>query len=127
MLRDAPTLPLLPAVLLDPGVASSTPAVYRAYDAMGAGGEADAPELGRMADVRSVASLLATTRNDLEAPAIALQPRIGDALALLRAQPETLFARMSGSGSSCFALCSDERAAQALAGRLPRARACRLS
>lgn len=127
LLRSAPPLPPLPAVLLDPGAASSTPAVYRAYDAMGASGTAEAPELGSMADVQAVAHALVSTRNDLEAPAIALEPRIGEALDLLRAQPETLFARMSGSGSSCFALCADEAAAGRLAARLPGARACRLS
>jgi 4-diphosphocytidyl-2-C-methyl-D-erythritol kinase len=120
-------LPPLPAVLLDPGAASSTPAVYRAYDAMGAGGRADAPGLGDLPDVRTVAEALAATRNDLQAPAIALQPRIGEALDLLRAQPEVLFARMSGSGSSCFALCADDRSAGAVASRLPGAQACRLS
>lgn len=127
LLRAAPSLPPLPAVLLDPGEASSTPAVYRAYDAMGAGGTADTPTLAAMANVQAVAHALANTRNDLEAPAIALEPRIGEALERLRAQPEALFARMSGSGSSCFALCADDVAARALAARLPGARACRLS
>lgn len=127
LLRPAPALPPLPAVLLDPGAASSTPAVYRAYDAMGAEGTADAPALPDMADVQAVARALASTRNDLEAPAIALEPRIGEALDRLRAQPEALFARMSGSGSSCFALCADDAAARTLAARLPGARACRLA
>lgn len=126
-LGPAPVLPSLPAVLLDPGVASSTPAVYRAFDEMAVGGAADTPEFSDMSDVRDVARALAATRNDLEAPAVALQPRIGEALDLLRAQPEALFARMSGSGSSCFALCADDEAARALAARLPGAEACRLA
>jgi 4-diphosphocytidyl-2-C-methyl-D-erythritol kinase len=125
-LRDAPALPALPAVLLDTGVASSTPAVYRAYDAMGAAGEARGPELGDVTTVPALAAALAATRNDLEPPAIALEPRIGEALDLVRAQPEALFARMSGSGSSCFALCADDDAARRLAGRLSGARVCRL-
>ena len=42
-------------------------------------------------------------RNDLEAPAIALCPPIGDVLASLRATGAELV-RMSGSGATCFAL-----------------------
>lgn len=126
-LRPAPALPPIPAVLLDPGVPSSTPQVYRAYDAAGAPGGADTPIMpAALATVEDLVAVLQRTRNDLEAPAIALQPRIGEALAALRAAPETLFARMSGSGSSCFALCADDAAAAALAGRLPGAKACRL-
>ncbi len=43
-------------------------------------------------------------RNDLEAPAIALQPVIADVLAWLRALPGVRFVRMSGSGATCLAL-----------------------
>jgi 4-diphosphocytidyl-2-C-methyl-D-erythritol kinase len=57
-------------------------------------------------------------RNDLEAPAVGLQPMIGETLEVLRAAPETLMARMSGSGSACFALCADMVAAETLAARL---------
>jgi 4-diphosphocytidyl-2C-methyl-D-erythritol kinase len=46
--------------------------------------------------------LAAATRNDLEAPAVALEPRIGEVLEVLRDEPETLLARMSGSGATCF-------------------------
>ncbi len=42
-------------------------------------------------------------RNDLEAPALALCPAIGDVLAALRNTAPWL-ARMSGSGATCFAL-----------------------
>jgi 4-diphosphocytidyl-2-C-methyl-D-erythritol kinase len=56
-----------------------------------------------------VARFLARTRNDLEAPAISLQPAIGETLAELRGRPETLFARMSGSGATCFAICRGEQ------------------
>lgn len=43
-------------------------------------------------------------RNDLEIPAIAILPVIGEILALLSARPGVLLARMSGSGATCFAL-----------------------
>ena len=49
-------------------------------------------------------------RNDLEGPARALVPQIGDVLAWLSAQPGARFARMSGSGATCFALFDDEEA-----------------
>ncbi len=43
-------------------------------------------------------------RNDLEAPARAIAPMIGDVLDLLQTQPGVTLARMSGSGATCFAL-----------------------
>ena len=43
-------------------------------------------------------------RNDLEAPAISLQPVIADVLAWLRGLPGASLGRMSGSGATCFAL-----------------------
>jgi 4-diphosphocytidyl-2-C-methyl-D-erythritol kinase len=71
-------------------------------------------------------------RNDLEAPAIAVAPAVGAVLETLRDEPETLLARVSGSGGTCFALCADDIAAETLAERLeamaPRwwVRRCRL-
>ncbi len=47
---------------------------------------------------------LAETRNDLEAPAIALVPVIGDLIAGLAAVDGCILARMSGSGGSVFGL-----------------------
>ncbi|HVY35221.1 MAG TPA: 4-(cytidine 5'-diphospho)-2-C-methyl-D-erythritol kinase, partial [Caulobacteraceae bacterium] len=131
-LTPAPVLPPLPAVLVNPGVPSPTGAVYRAYDAMGAVGDADLPSAPVLGDVAAVSAWLADCRNDLQAPALALEPRIGQALDALSAAPQTLFARMSGSGATCFALCPDHDAARALAEQLTRdpplwwARACRL-
>jgi len=49
-------------------------------------------------------------RNDLEAPAIAILPVIGEILGLLALQPGVLLARMSGSGATCFALFEDTQA-----------------
>ena len=47
---------------------------------------------------------LASEANDLEAPAIALEPAIAEVLASLRAATGCRLARMSGSGATCFAL-----------------------
>ena len=59
-------------------------------------------------------------RNDLEAPARALVPAIGDVLDWLAAQPGANFVRMSGSGATCFALFDDEAARDAAAAACPR-------
>jgi 4-diphosphocytidyl-2-C-methyl-D-erythritol kinase len=123
-LEPAPLLPEICAVLVNPRAPSPTGPVYRAYDAAIAPGGAAPPDLpGEIADVAALAALLARTRNDLQAPAVALAPAIGAVLEALAAAPETLFARMSGSGATCFALCQDARAATALAARLVQAHA----
>jgi len=116
--------PDLDAVLINPRVPSPTGAVYRAYDEAGVRGGADAPDWpGLLKTPQALASFLGRTRNDLEAPAISLQPAIGAALATLRARSQTLFARMSGSGATCFGLCAGESErhdlARAIAGAHP--------
>jgi 4-diphosphocytidyl-2-C-methyl-D-erythritol kinase len=118
-LSPPPAFPALDAVLVNPLAASPTGPVYRRFDASGAHGDAtpiepDAP----LRTARDVARYLATCRNDLEAPAVALQPAIGEVLAVLHAQPKTLFARMSGSGATCFALCETAEAASTLAAAI---------
>ena len=117
-LSPAPAMPPLPAVLVNPGVPSPTGPVYRAYDASGAPGRADRPEPPPLRTVRAAAEWLARCRNDLEAPALQLEPRIGEALDALRAEPESLMVRMSGSGATCFALTNTRAEAETLAGRL---------
>lgn len=54
-------------------------------------------------------------RNDLERPAMRVQPAIGKALAVLRAMPAFSLAGMSGSGATCFGVVSDANEAQAAA------------
>ena len=116
-LSPAPVLPPLHAVLVNPRIASPTGAVYRAFDAAPpprAG--ADRPDLpAAFPDVGALAERLRDLRNDLEAPACALTPAAGEVLAALRTRPETLIARLSGSGATCFALCGDGGAADSLA------------
>ena len=135
VLSPAPPLPPLHAVLVNPGVPSPTGAVYRAYDAAVHPAGAERPFLpDDLESVEEVAAWLAVaTRNDLEAPAVALESRIGEALDVLRAERESLLVRMSGSGATCFALCAGDIEAETLAERLERARPdwwvrrCRLS
>ena len=133
ILSPAPAMPPLPAVLVNPGAPSPTGAVYRAYDASGAPGAADRPNPPSLKTVAAAAAWLAGCRNDLEPPALALEPRIGEALDALRAQPESLLTRMSGSGATCFALTASRAGAESLAARLAAAhplwwvKACTLS
>lgn len=79
-----------PVLLVNPGVAVPTGAVFAAWDGRdrGALDPGDAPG----------------GRNDLEPPARSLAPVIGDVVALLAAQPGVTLARMSGSGATCFGL-----------------------
>jgi 4-diphosphocytidyl-2-C-methyl-D-erythritol kinase len=132
-LSPAPAMPALPAVLVNPGVPSPTGAVYRAYDDSGAPGAADRPVAPRLDTVEAATRWLAACRNDLEPPALKLEPRIGEALDALKSAPESLLARMSGSGATSFCLCADLAAARALADRLASAhpawwvKACTLS
>jgi 4-diphosphocytidyl-2-C-methyl-D-erythritol kinase len=133
LIQPAPLAPVLDAVLVNPGAPSPTGAVFGAYDAAGAPGEADDPDLPPViGSAEEVAAILSLCRNDLEAPAIALTPVIGEVLSLLRDQSETLLARMSGSGATCFALCGGATEAESLAERIGQWRpdwwvaACRL-
>jgi len=119
ILAPAPALPDVGIVLVNPGVAVSTPAVFRART----GGFSDTarfPDQG-WRDAGSLAGTLLATRNDLEPPARLLVPAIGDVLDTLAAIPGCLLARMSGSGATCFALfaTADQAAAAARPLRRP--------
>ena len=59
-------------------------------------------------------------RNDLEQAAIAIVPQIGSVLGWLEAQQGATFARMSGSGATCFALFESEEARDSAADAVPR-------
>jgi 4-diphosphocytidyl-2-C-methyl-D-erythritol kinase len=109
-------LPALPALLVNPGVASPTGEVYRAYDA-GAPAGADRPAPPSAWDAATVIEWLALQRNDLQPPAVARAPVIGDAIAAASALPGVRLARMSGSGATVFAL-FDTAADAETAGRL---------
>jgi 4-diphosphocytidyl-2-C-methyl-D-erythritol kinase len=115
-LSPAPAMPPVDAVLVNPGVPCSTGAVYRAFDLGGAKGGADTPGLPEVfEDVSELAAVLSFCRNDLEAPATQVAPEVATVLDTLRGAPETLLARMSGSGATCFALCASTYDAEALA------------
>jgi len=63
------------------------------------------PDLGDpLTRPAQLALWLAETRNDLEPPAIALVPVIGDLIARLGAANGCILSRMSGSGATVFCL-----------------------
>lgn len=94
-------LPALAMVLVNPGMAMSTPAVFRGLESRNNPPLPPLPE--RPAFEELAGWLIANTRNDLEAPALAAAPAIADALDALRGEGAAL-ARMSGSGATCFGL-----------------------
>lgn len=115
-------LPPLPALLVNPGVPSSTGAVYQAFDD-GAPGRADRPVPPGDRSLASVIRWLAGQRNDLQTPAVALAPAVGEALAAVEVLPGARMTRMSGSGATVFALFDSAAGAgaagQALMARYP--------
>jgi 4-diphosphocytidyl-2-C-methyl-D-erythritol kinase len=115
-LTPAPDLPPLHAVLANPGRPSPTGAVYRAFDA-GPACATDRPAEPKSWSPRAVIDWLATQRNDLEAPAVRLEPAIGAALSAMAAAGARL-TRMSGSGATVFGLFDDAASAASAADRL---------
>jgi 4-diphosphocytidyl-2-C-methyl-D-erythritol kinase len=89
----------IPVLLVNPGVAVSTAAVFKAWNGQDAGpiGDGTPMEIAR------------NGRNDLELPARTIAPVIGAVLDRL-ARTSPVVVRMSGSGATCFALYADESA-----------------
>jgi 4-diphosphocytidyl-2-C-methyl-D-erythritol kinase len=100
-LTPAPRLPSCGLTLVNPGISVATADIFRARTGAFSA-EAALPH--SWPDAPTMAADLARLRNDLEPPAIAQQPVIAEVLAILRAQPACLLARMSGSGATCYAL-----------------------
>lgn len=114
-LDPAPPLPPVFAVLVNPGMALSTPAVFAARR----GPFSEPARLEEPArDAAGLARLLAARRNDLTEAAVSLAPAVAEVLAALEATPGCLLARLSGSGATCFGLYADRAVAETAAGRL---------
>ena len=97
-----PPLPELPMVLIHPGVALSTPAVFS--DLASADCAPMPDQIPGWTSPRDAADWLAGQRNDLAPAAVGLAPVIAEARAALQNTGPCLLARMSGSGSSVFGL-----------------------
>jgi 4-diphosphocytidyl-2-C-methyl-D-erythritol kinase len=126
-------------LLVNPGVAVSTAAVFRGWDGADRGPlfprhpglvpgsnvpptpSAGAVLHGGCRDEPGMTEWLEVAikgRNDLEGPARAIAPVIGDVIDLLAAQSGVMLARMSGSGATCFALFDSEEARSAARGTI---------
>jgi 4-diphosphocytidyl-2-C-methyl-D-erythritol kinase len=83
----------LGCVLVNPGVPVPTGPVFKAWDGI---------DRGPMPQ-GSAREIMLSGRNDLEPPAISLCPQVAGVVESLRAT-DSLIARMSGSGATCFAI-----------------------
>jgi len=113
-------LPVLPAVLVNPGMLVPTKDVFARLGLKPGQqvGRANEVEFGRLTEMSDLISYLVSQPNDLEPAAISLQPVIAEVLAGLAQQDGCLLARMSGSGATCFGLFRSDAAARAAVGRL---------
>jgi 4-diphosphocytidyl-2-C-methyl-D-erythritol kinase len=115
-LSEPLALPQLPAVLVNPGVALATKLVFAGWKA--SANPAPPLDLAAVAASSSrdqLLKILHTQPNDLEAPAISLQPVIADVLTVLRGFAGCDLARMSGSGATCLGLFASATEADAAA------------
>lgn len=112
--------PMLDIILVNPGIALSTPEVFKGLR------RKDNPPLpGDMPDpfeIDSWVGWLSEQRNDLQEPAIAAAPVIGEVLEALDAQQGNQLVRMSGSGATCFGIFEDAATRDAAAAAIRTAR-----
>ena len=108
-ITPAAGLPKSWLLLVNPRVATPTPAVFKAR-------RGDFSRAGRWPhpprDFADFAGRLAQCRNDLTEAAISVTPQIRDVLSALETVPDCALARLSGSGATCFGLFADERSAR---------------
>jgi 4-diphosphocytidyl-2-C-methyl-D-erythritol kinase len=119
------SLPIMPCVMVNPCVPVPTKDVFAALGLRSGEllvGVSDVfqaaawPEAG--ASVEDWVEALAAGSNDLEAPAMRIQPVIGEVLAALNATNGAWLARMSGSGGTCFAIYENTAEAQRAAQKI---------
>jgi 4-diphosphocytidyl-2-C-methyl-D-erythritol kinase len=118
-------LPKLPCVMVNPRVPVATKDVFAALGLRNGEllvGVTDVfratawPEDG--ASIADWVEVLAASSNDLEVPAMRIQPVIGEVLSALSATNGAWLARMSGSGATCFAIYENTPEAQRAAQRI---------
>lgn len=106
-------LPMIFAVLVNPGVASPTRAVFETFKPdRGVPWEPDRSADWPAAKQSLELGALGECGNDLETAAVGLAPIIGILLDRLKRLRSAEFARMSGSGATCFAAFADGRQAE---------------
>ena len=114
-------LPKTDMVLVNPGVAVPTRDVFRRLERRT--GVAEMIPSGWGHSARELVSYLKTATNDLEAPACALFPVVGEVLDALSSNGAAL-SRMSGSGATCFGIFENaaeaRKASDVLAAQRPK-------
>lgn len=106
------SLPPLFAVLVGPGFPLATRDVFSNLGLAPGERRGEPTADGDLpSDANGFYEYLAENGNDLEPPAIRLAPAVGELIDRLRRLRGCRLARMSGSGSTCFALFDDPRAA----------------
>lgn len=114
--RLLPALPKMSIVLVNPMVEVPTAKVFSLLQRRrGSGSEAP---MGGFSDALSLVRYLKGTCNDLEAPAIAMAPVIGEVIATIARAQGVLLARMSGSGATCFGIFETDADAQISAAEI---------
>lgn len=111
----APALPAAAILLVNPGVAVPTPAIFKARQGAFS---SPAPLTTWPQDFAELVGQLQERRNDLSPPAMALAPVISECLTTLRSTPDCAFAAMSGSGATCFGLYADSAKAETAAASI---------
>jgi 4-diphosphocytidyl-2-C-methyl-D-erythritol kinase len=113
-------LPKLPCVMVNPCVPVATKDVFTALGLrngellVGATDVLESPDWpGGGASLADWVEALSMVPNDLEGPALRIQPVIGEVISALRSADGMLLARMSGSGATCFAIFADGAKAHA--------------
>lgn len=106
-------MPKLELLLVNDGTAVATPDVFRALTKR----DNSPLTLPPQSDTEMLRTYLGSTRNDLLPAALTLAPQINSTLDVLRTH-QTLFAQMSGSGATCFALFKDRQSAAFAAGQI---------
>lgn len=115
-LAPVPRLPACAILLVNPGVALPTPAVFGARR----GDFSGATPLGTgWRNLGEFAGDLARRGNDLTDAAISLQPAVGEVLERLRRGDGVAHVAMSGSGATCFGLYGTMEEAERAASLLP--------
>ena len=112
-LTDVGGFPDVWVILVNPRVGVSTPEVFKRLQHKDNAPMPD--QIPVFKTVRDLAGWLADQRNDLEAAAIEVQPKVAEVLVALRRVKGQLLTRMSGSGATCFVLFGDEQSAKAAA------------
>jgi len=115
-LDPLPALPECWCVLVNPGFACPTAPIFAALASKSNPPIHAMPS--RFADPAMFFEFLHGTRNDLQQPAIALNPEIGAVIDRVASCEGCGFARMSGSGATVFGLFEDAETALAAADAL---------